>query len=347
MKVLVPYDGHELSEQAAVMAIELLAQHRIELTLLHVASNRDHAESAQAALDEVAGRLAASPASVTPVLAFGRPAEEIARYADQHGADLIAMSTHGRSMLARMLVGSVTDRVIRTAPVPVLVVHPPTMSVDRISPPAGRKFRILAPLDGSTFATEALMMAVSLLQPELLKVHLMTAVVVPDLQGLARQLLEDTASKLNAQGVSVSTMLVQGDAEPAITRLSHEGSYDLIVMSTHGHSMLTRALIGSTTDRMVRVSELPVLVVQPQSMEIPFDPVSGEAVDPDNPAYTSEYHGRVYSFTSLEHKQRFDGTPEAYIGTRLATSKGYALPRDGFAPTADSLPSTPVVVRES
>ena len=338
MKVLIPYDGSELSEQAAVMAIELQAQHPMELQLLHVAPDPTHADAGWASLSAAAERLGQSPVEVTPVMTYGRPDDEIARYADQHGADLIAMSTHGRSMLARMLVGSVTDRVIRTAPVPVLVLHPPTMSIDRVSPPAGRRLRVLAPCDGSEYAVDAVMMAVSLLRQEHLEIELLTAVVVPDLQTAARQTLETTARRLRDQGVSVTTVLVHGDAAPAIARHTHEGGFDLVVMSTHGHGMIARALIGSMTDKAVRMSEAPVLVVQPRTMETPHDPVSGEEIDPDLAAYTSEYHGRVFAFTALEHKQQFDGTPEAYIGPRMARLAGFPSTNEGMAPVPKPLP---------
>ena len=333
MKVLVPYDGSDQSEQAAIMAIDLLAQHHLDLTLLQVAPDAAHAEAARASLESVIQRLASSPAEVTGAVVLGRPESEIAKYADHHGADLIAMSTHGRSMLARMLVGSVTDRVIRTSPVPVLVLHPPSMSVDRLSPPAGRRLRVLAPFDGSLFAADALKMAVSLLRPEHLEVTVMTAVVVPDFQALARGPLETTAQELRELGVTVTTQIVQGDAAPAIMRLTREGGFDLLLMSTHGHGMIARALLGSTADKAVRMSEVPVLVVQPHSMETPHDPVSGEEIDPDLAPYTSQYHGRVFSFTTLEHKQLFDGTPEAYVGSRLA--------RPGRIPTADEGLSAP------
>lgn len=332
MKVLVPYDGGEQSEQAAVMAIELLAQHRLELLLLHVAPDAAHADTARTALEAAAQRLDSSPAVVSAALIYGKPDVEIAKYADHHGADLIAMSTHGRSMLARMLVGSVTDRVIRTSPVPILVLHPPTMSVDRVSPPAGRRLRVLAPFDGSAFAADALMMAVSLLRPEHIEMTLLTAVVVPDFASLAREPLEETARQLRDQGVSVTTLIAHGDAAPAIMRQTREGGYDLVVMSTHGHGMIARALLGSTADKAVRMSEAPVLVVQPQLMETPHDPVSGDEIDPDRAEYTSEYHGRVYAFTSLEHKQAFDGTPEAYVGARLARPGRISSPDEGLAP---------------
>lgn len=339
MKVLVPYDGAELSEQAAVMAIELLAQHCLDLLLVHVASTPDHESETRASLDAAAERLARSPAAVTPLLTFGRPEQEIVRCADQHGADLIAMSTHGRSMLARMLLGSVTDRVIRTSPVPVLVLHPPTMAIDRVSPPVGRKLRILAPLDGSTFAEEAVEMAISLLRPSLIEVTLVCVVATPRMETpIAREILNGAATRLIARGLGVSTTILAGAATSQITAHALEGGYDLIVMSTHGHGMLTRALVGSVTDHVTRTSDVPVLVIQPRSMETPFDPVSGEDVDPETAAYTTEYHGRTFAFTSFEHKQQFDNAPEAYIGRRLDRPAGCPSPYEGFAQARATVP---------
>jgi nucleotide-binding universal stress UspA family protein/YHS domain-containing protein len=331
MKVLVPYDGADLSEQAAVMAVELLAQHRLELLLVCVAPDEGHASEARASLEAAAGRLATMPGTVTPLLTFGRPEAEIVRCADQHGADLIAMSTHGRSTLARMLLGSVTDRVIRTSPVPVLVLHPPTMTTERISPPAGRRLRILAPVDGSRFAEEAVEMAVSLLRPELIELTLLTVIPATPLQITAGDPLYELAGRLQDRGIAVTAQAVRGSTVDQIVRLATDGGYDLIAISTHGRGALARALIGGTTDGVVRTAEVPVLVIQPRSMETPFDPVSGEEVDPDAAVYTSEYHGRVFAFTSFEHQQQFDGDPEAYIGRRLDRPGRFSSPYEGFA----------------
>jgi nucleotide-binding universal stress UspA family protein len=280
MKVLIPYDGNELSEQAAVMTIELLAQHHLDMLLLHVAPHDRHLVDAGVNLEAAEARLRRSPATVTPLLLVGSPAQEIVRCAEQHGADLIAMSTHGRSDLARMLVGSVTDRVIRTSPVPVLVLHPPTMSIDRMSPPTGRKLRVLVPLDGSALAEEAARMAVRLLNPRLTELSLVTVVGTPRRETpRARGILELAAVHLGEQGVDVSTTVLEGEAASQIAAFAVDNSYDLVVMATHGHSRLTRALVGSTTDRVVRISEVPVLVVQPSSMEPSFDQVTDQDAD--------------------------------------------------------------------
>ena len=332
MKVLVPYDGAELSEQAAVLAIDLLAQHQLDLTLLHVESNAEHESGAHRIVESAADRLGGSPAVITPKVAFGRPEVEIVRCADRDGADVIAMSTHARPLLTRIVVGSVTDRVIRTSPVPVLVLHPPTMSVDRVSPPAGRKLRVLAPLDGSSFAEAAVDMAVSLLRPELVEVTLLVALATPQAEaGYAKEVLGAESARLAARGVSTSTIIVEGEAAHEITRIAQAEDYDLIAMSTHGGSMLARALVGSVTDQVIRTSAVPVLVIQPYAMETAYDPVSAEDVDPEHAAWSTEYRGRVYAFTTLEHKQRFDGDPEAFIGQRLPGRELITTMYDGLA----------------
>jgi nucleotide-binding universal stress UspA family protein/YHS domain-containing protein len=339
MKVLVPYDGSNLSEQAATMAIELLAQHPLELLLLRVASDPQGAVEARESLDAVADRLARSPAAVVPVLAFGRPEREIVRCADQRGADLIAMSTHGRPMMARMLVGSVTDRVIRTSPVPVLVLHPPTMSLDRISPPTSRKLRVLAPVDGSRLAEEGVEMAASLLRPELTDLSLLAVQIYPEIDaGDAKRHLDCAAARLASRGIIASTHLDRGDPPDQIAQYARDGGYDLIAMSTRGRGALARMLVGSVTDRVVRTADLPVLVIQPRSMETPFDLVSGEEIDPDTAAYTSEYHGRTFAFTSFEHKQQFEGAPEAYIGRRLDRPEGFPSAYEGLAQDRVTVP---------
>jgi nucleotide-binding universal stress UspA family protein/YHS domain-containing protein len=332
MKVLVPYDGAELSEQAAIMAMDLLAQHRLDLLLLYVSSDHQHETHERRIVEAAASRLNQSLATVTPLLAFGHPEEEIVRCADRYGADLIAMATHGRSLLSRIVVGSVTDQVIRTSPVPVLVLHPPTMGLDGLVPTTGRKLRVLAPLDGSEFADAAVEMAVSLLRPEQVEVTLMVAVATPQAEApTAWTVLDAMAARLQARGVATSKALVEGEAGTEITQIAREDGYDLIAMSTHGTSKLARALVGSVTDRVIRSSEVPVLVVQPYSMETPHDPVSAEDIDPEQAPCSSEYHGRVYSFTSIEHKQRFDGDPEAFIGRRLAHLAPPTTMYDGLA----------------
>ena len=152
-------------------------------------------------------------------------------------------------------------------------------------------------------------MAVSLLRPEMVEVSLLSVVGTPERETtVAREILDTLAADLSDRGATVTTTVLEGEAANQITALAVENGYDLIVMSTHGHNMLTRALVGSVTDRVVRTSEVPVLVIQPQSMEAPYDPVSGEDVDQRRPATrantTAESSPSPHSTTSSSSMAR-------------------------------------------
>jgi len=145
-RILIPLDGSARSEAMVEHALTLGQLMQSEYTLLRVVAPfilgasapfttptdfdpdrtmRLQAE-AQHDLDTVARRLQAAGATVrTRVLITEQVAAAILEDASQHGIDVIAMSTHGRSGLARLLIGSVADKVLRGAELPVLVYRPP------------------------------------------------------------------------------------------------------------------------------------------------------------------------------------------------------------------------------
>ena len=151
-KILLPLDGSELSEQAIASARGMAQAFNSQLHLLQVLSLRDQfaltrgmdygavssglsqslmdevtaAETAKAEeyLAGVAVRLKADGLDVVTAIPEGPAAEKIIEYAESQSIDLIVMSTHGRGGIQRLLVGSVTDRVIRSSTLPVLVVRP-------------------------------------------------------------------------------------------------------------------------------------------------------------------------------------------------------------------------------
>jgi len=140
-KILVPLDGSELAE-AILPQVRMLAQCADgEIQLLRVTSYPlyDYAAAdvmlvesmveaikndAQQYLDRIAGYLRLNGLRVTTAIREGAVADNILDYADHNEIDLIAMSTHGRSGLGRWLIGSVADRVVHGAKVPVLLVRP-------------------------------------------------------------------------------------------------------------------------------------------------------------------------------------------------------------------------------
>jgi nucleotide-binding universal stress UspA family protein len=119
-RILVPTDFSQASDAALAQARELAGALGASIRLVHV-------------LDDaaVAGALAADGLGHDAALLTGPVAGTIVEYAQSHAADLIVMGTHGRSGVAHLLLGSVAERVVRTAPCPVLTVrqHPLPASV--------------------------------------------------------------------------------------------------------------------------------------------------------------------------------------------------------------------------
>ena len=145
-KIVVPLDGSDLSEcvlphletiYKGCGAKEAVLVHTIE-PLRHQAMG-DYAFSNEELkqmdtrrknetvtyLDEIANRLSQSGIKAETVILAGIPADTIALYAEQNGADLILIATHGRSGISRWAWGSVADRILRSACVPVLMVRAP------------------------------------------------------------------------------------------------------------------------------------------------------------------------------------------------------------------------------
>ncbi len=147
-KIVVPLDGSELAEEAFREAVPLARAFGAELVLVGVldltAGMYDvYAEAFDpvdlrtqlekfltGALDRARERVEAEGVKARSVFRVGVPHEEIAAVAEEEGADLVVMTTHGRKGLSHLLLGSVTEKVIRTAPCPVLVVRPREGSKD-------------------------------------------------------------------------------------------------------------------------------------------------------------------------------------------------------------------------
>ena len=146
-QVVILLDGSELAEDVLPHVLEVIRGRKSRVHLLSVApltrgispTVADVRSTTTSAQDEgryverelegylrtVASKLEPVGAEVRINVRFGRPADEILTFVGDVEADLIAMSTHGRSGLSRLTFGSVTDKVLRTTNVPVLVVRAP------------------------------------------------------------------------------------------------------------------------------------------------------------------------------------------------------------------------------
>ncbi len=202
------------------------------------------------------------------------------RIRDQ-GADLVVMTTHGRAGLQRAWLGSVADGLIRRARCPVLLIRPTS---DEISHGAeARPFRrILVALDGSEIAEAALPHARSLARLCGARLTLLRVVAPPAAisspyiphqtllnreeldrrQEQARAYLDARVAQLMDEGPLDADTRVSLDYHAAhgILQAAQDEDADLIVTGSHGRGAISRLVMGSVADKVVRAAEVPVLV---------------------------------------------------------------------------------------
>jgi nucleotide-binding universal stress UspA family protein len=198
----------------------------------------------------------------------GSAAEEVLRLADAVGADLIAMGTHGRTGLRRLLAGSVAARVLEQADCSVLALRA------HHRPEAERIRVILHPTDFSKASEAALRVARPLASEfgaRLVIVHV--APVNLSLEGRSaagfdphdyQHDLDVLRRRLDGPDLEfpVETLLTRGFAAEEILRLAAEVGCDLIVIGTHGRTGLGRLLMGNTAQSVLPRAECPVMVVK-------------------------------------------------------------------------------------
>ncbi len=209
----------------------------------------------------------------------GDAAEAIITEADRQPDTLIVMATHGRSGIGRWLLGSVTDKVVRHANHPTLVIR---AREDADGTPATIG-EVILPLDGSPIAEAAVPHAVEISKMLRVGISLVRAVspmshtdafveyvpdgyerLVEEAREGAEEYLDAVAARIRDQGVSeVRTEASIGNAASAIVDLAREADDPLVVMATHGRSGVGRWVLGSVADRVVRHGPGPVLVVRP------------------------------------------------------------------------------------
>jgi nucleotide-binding universal stress UspA family protein len=285
-KILCPIDFSAGSQQAAKVATRLARDTGAELVLLHAwhipgaaypiesvfppSAARDLAAESRRALDDaVAECVAAGAMHATSALVSGVPWVEIVRQLEKQAYDLCVIGTHGRSGLARVLLGSVAGNVVRHAPCSVLAVRPDGGETS---------FRhVLVPTDFSTSAEYALELAATLVEPAgaltLLHVielpvaysgELPTAELARDLDRRAADALaKDIARSQAATRATVHARSQIGYPGAQTLRvLEDDRTIDLVVMGSHGRTGIARALLGSVAEKIVRHARCPVLVAR-------------------------------------------------------------------------------------
>jgi nucleotide-binding universal stress UspA family protein len=297
--LLVPLDGSDLAARALPYAVFLSRALHGNLILIHAASDRALDQDAETVLettleqDRLAEQLVRDGVPTIAYAIAGDPGASILKaVADLH-ADLIVMSTHGRSGVDRLVHSSVAEYVLQHSTVPALMV---TAASDRVWDHE-RPMRLLVPLDGSALAEEALHPALGLAQSLPIELWLARAqeersemnafgfaqrVPVPaeDLES-ARQYLEEVAAPLRTSGLRVTVAVQAGPPADTIGDLAEREAIDLVAMVTRGQGGLGRFLLermasvasagqvplhlGSVAASVLRRLNVPMLLVRPSS----------------------------------------------------------------------------------
>ena len=300
-KLLVPLDRSLLAEQAIGPAASIArgAHAGIDFALVHEPMPlggfhdapwlEEQLGAEHRYVESIAAEIAtgASVATTCAVLR-GAPADMIRERALAIGADLIVMTSHGRTGFSRAWLGSVADAVMRSAAIPVLMLRPSADHGGRRT--IDRKFtRLLVPLDGSPLAASVVPIASAFARATgasitLLQVSPTVPLVLPydvamppsylptvaddaataDLADRTKRELGEVAQRLRAEsGATVSAEVVVSDrVATAIVDFVRGHSVDVVAMSTHGRGA-SRWLLGSVADKVVRASGVATLIHRP------------------------------------------------------------------------------------
>jgi nucleotide-binding universal stress UspA family protein len=134
-EILAATDFSSQSSQAFDAALALAQHFGARLHVLHVATDASEQEIAEGKLKSLTAEQVEGVA-IVKVVCLGQAPPEIVKYAQHEKIDLIVLGTHGRSGLARVLMGSVADAVVRTAPCQVLTIGPKVPAIEQASVPA-------------------------------------------------------------------------------------------------------------------------------------------------------------------------------------------------------------------
>ena len=263
-RILIPLDGSTIGDTVLMALYPLVYSRQVEVTLLHVAELQQIGEGVAKRLEMHRRSLQENGVPARVVIIPGKPAEEILRQAESGHFDLIAMATHGRSGLDRVLMGSVAEEVVRLSPVPTLLCKSATRM--------GQWDRIVVALDGLPGAEEVLEDAVRLARTMNATIHLLQVGLgllrCDGYRGVGYTLapgdpcayLDEVAAKLLAEGVDVMPERREGMAGPEISSFARQVDAGLICMTTQGRPEQVPGLDRSVAAEVIRTAPCPVYV---------------------------------------------------------------------------------------
>ncbi|MBN2462133.1 MAG: universal stress protein [Dehalococcoidia bacterium] len=285
-KVLVPLDGSELAERAIPYAKAIAKSEGSEIILFTVSTNSERLDRPMKAyLDVNAKELESQRIKVPAVTAYGNVAEEVIKFAEKHKVDLIIISTHGHSGIKRWMLGSVAEKILYGTSTPVLLIKSKAPKTSKV------EFKkVLATLDGSAFAETSMpyvkeltkgtggkVILLRICEPPTLSADRSPAIkpsweeyrdtLMTEIKQQALEYLEKV--KANFKTTPVKGQVVMGQAADGILEVAQKEKVDLIAMTTHGRTGVSRWVYGSVATRIVGESLQPILLIRPS---VPKEP---------------------------------------------------------------------------
>jgi nucleotide-binding universal stress UspA family protein len=289
--ILVPIDFSDFSDKALEYALHLAEKFSARITLFHaivlfqddvgeeqrLQAYEDWAKQREdfilSQMDKNQHKAKQRDIQVETDIGRGvNAADVILDYVDDHDFDLIVMGTHGRTGLKHMLLGSVSEKVVRLSPLPVATIHR--------SIPEFRLKKILVPMDFSIHSKKAADYGIWLsktFNAGLEFIHVIEQDIHPSFyasgiesifqidKGLQNRVIDNLREFIADQlpeNIKPEYRVREGKAHKEIVEYAKENEIDLIVIATHGLSGLDYVLLGSTTEKVVRWSQSPVLTVK-------------------------------------------------------------------------------------
>lgn len=289
--ILVPLDFSEFSNKALDYALDIAEKFQSQITLFHaIVLFHDDVDEEQRLqeyenwikrreqtihhqMDNSLQKVKKRGITVSSLIRRGvNAADVILDYLSENSCDLVIMGTHGRTGLKHFLLGSVAEKIVRLSPVPVMTIHR-SLQKFQIS-------RILAPIDFSIYSKQAADDAIALaahFESAIEFIHVIEHDIHPSFYasgiesifqldtGLKNRVLTNLKEFLADQlpaNLHANYVVREGKAHKEIVDYAKEANTDLIVIATHGLTGLEYILLGSTSEKVVRTANCPVLVVK-------------------------------------------------------------------------------------
>lgn len=323
-RIVVPLDGSALAEQAIPVAARVARASAAQMLLVRAIAPpmtygvvddgvslrsrivQEDAEAARTYLRRIARSAPMADLASDTIVEVGAPANAILDAAERRGADLVVITSHGRTGLGRWVLGSVAEHVVHHASMPVLLLRSRADEVvDLARGDTEHPLRVLVPLDGSPLAeailTPVRTLALALATAGPVEIHLTLVIPpydadrahMPDalvvdgatayLKHAARLLLDASGTgqmvvkwSVTVNGDFAYGILSAADGSASLAVPAEQGAepgvpgqhvpFDLIAMATHGYGGLTRWVVGSVTERVLRASHHSMFIVRPKEL---------------------------------------------------------------------------------